>query len=147
MGPNTVVAGPTAGSYIAKYWDANPGVNGSGFNVDRNRNNRSDAQIFEMLATGEGHAMGYGHVDPLPPVSMLVDGLEEQATPAPGCEVAPKSASSLGTTSRDALNIATAGAAATDPVLVVGGWAAAGTAAGDVVLSNGAASVARPVTL
>ena len=147
MAPNEVIAGETAGSYIARYYDADPSRDGRGFNVDRNRNNRSDAYIFDALATGEGHAMGYGHTAVLPPVSMLVDGLEEQPTPALGCEAAPKYANSIGTTSTEVLNLANAGPEATGPVLTVGGWAAPGAAVRDLVLTGGGASVAVPVEL
>ena len=38
---------------------------------------------------GDGHAVGFGHVDPLPSESMLYDGLDDAPGPAPGCEAAP----------------------------------------------------------
>jgi hypothetical protein len=38
---------------------------------------------------GDGHAVGFGHVDPLPSESMLHDGLDDAPGPAPGCEGAP----------------------------------------------------------
>ena len=33
----------------------------------------------------DGHAIGFGHVDPLPREGMLVDGLKDTPGPAPGC--------------------------------------------------------------
>ena len=147
LAPNEVVAGPTPGTFIAKYYDENPANPRSGFNVDRNRENRSDAYIFNAVATGEGHAMGFGHVDPLPAVSMLVDGLEEQDTAAPGCEAAPKLPSSLGTASAEVLNIANAGSGATDPVLTLGGWAAPDVTSAKVVLTSAGESVEKDVDL
>jgi hypothetical protein len=138
MRPNRLEA-PTSGTFRARYWDP--------FVIDRNRNNRSTAYIYNALSTGDGHSMGYGHVDPLPPVSMLVEGLTEQATAAPGCESAPKLASSAGTISTTTLNRAAMSGAAGDTALSVGGWAAPNTTAAQVVLSGGGASVAKPVTL
>jgi hypothetical protein len=38
---------------------------------------------------GDGHAVGFGHVAPLPRESMLLDGLDDAPGPAPGCEGAP----------------------------------------------------------
>jgi hypothetical protein len=38
---------------------------------------------------GDGHAVGFGHVDPLPLESMLQDGVGDTPGPAPGCEAAP----------------------------------------------------------
>jgi hypothetical protein len=78
---------------------------------------------------------------------MLVDGMGEQAGPALGCEIAPKEASSAGTTSADALNAAAMAAAAPDPALTVGGFAASTVTAADVVVSGSTASVEAPVTL
>jgi hypothetical protein len=118
------------------------------FAVERNDLGRDNTSIFNALAVGrDGHSAGYGHVAPLPAVSMLVDGMDEQTTPALGCEVSPKDASSAGTTA-GALNAAgMAPAGAADPVLTVGGFAANAVTAADVVVSRGAASVEAAVTL
>jgi hypothetical protein len=136
--PNLMDAPLGPGTFRARYFTP--------FNLERNRNNRDDAYIFNAL-TGDTHEMGYGHVAPLPAVSMLVEGFSEQSGAALGCEAAPKEASSVGTASPEALTFANAGPAATDPVLTVGGWAAETVTEAEVVLSRGAASVARPVTL
>jgi hypothetical protein len=144
LGPNQVDAGPNPGDYIARYYDADP-REGFGYNLERNRNNQTDAQILNAIKTSDGHASGYGHVAPLPPVSMLVDGLSEQTTAAPGCEIAPKHDSSVGTMSADGLNVANSAPGAPD--LVVGGWAAAGVGSAEVTLSNGAASTSKAVDL
>jgi hypothetical protein len=136
--PNVIDAPLGAGTFRARYFTP--------FNLERNRNNRDTAYIFNALA-GDAHEMGYGHVAPLPPVSMLVEGLGEQPGAALGCEAAPKAASSVGTVSPGALTSANAGPAAADPVLTVGGWAAEAVTEAEVVLSRGAASVSRPVTL
>jgi hypothetical protein len=136
--PNVIDAPLGAGTFRARYFTP--------FNLERNRNNRDDAYIFDAL-TGDTHETGYGHVAPLPAVSMLVEGFSEQADAALGCEAAPKAASSVGTASPEALTSADAGPAASDPVLTVGGWAAEAVTEAEVVLSRGAASVTRPVTL
>jgi hypothetical protein len=147
MAPNEVVAGATPGTFIAKYYDEDPEDSRAGFNIDRNRNNRNDDYIFNAVATGEGHAMGYGHVEILPPVSMLVDGLDEQLTAAPGCEAAPKLASSLGTASTDVLSTVNVAPGGADPVLTLGGWAAAGVTEAKVVLTSGDTVVEKAVDL
>jgi hypothetical protein len=138
MRPNRVEA-PSAGTFRARYW--------SPFVIDRNRNNRSTSYIYNALATGDGHSMGYGHTEVLPPVSMLADGLTEQATAAPGCEAAPKVASSAGAISETTLNVAAMSRGAGDTVLSVGGWAAPNTNAAQVVLSGGGTSLSKPVIL
>lgn len=138
--PTEVVEGPTAGTYIAKY------VEGA-LNIERNRNNHDNAYILNALMNADGHGFGYGHIDPLPPVSMLTDGSQQAATPAIGCEAAPKYESSAATTSVDALNLANAGSGTTGPVLTVGGFAAQDVTEAEVVVGDGALSVAKAVTL
>ncbi|MDX6377476.1 MAG: hypothetical protein QOE98_1779 [Gaiellaceae bacterium] len=139
------------GSNLVEENDGGPGTfrtrHWAPFAVERNDSGRGPGSIFSALENGEAHSAGYGHVAPLPPVSMLVDGMGEQAGPAPGCEIAPKEASSAGTTSADALNAAAMAAAAPDPALTVGGFAASTVTAADVVVSRGTASVEAPVTL
>lgn len=48
----------------------------------------NQAQLRRALL-GDGHAVGFGHVAPLPLESMLYDGLDDAPGPAPGCEAAP----------------------------------------------------------
>lgn len=75
---------------------ARPGVDG-GFTaiytlpyaVERNRDNLTNEQMETALATQDGHAIGFGHTDPLPLESMLVDGLGEANGPAEGCPGGP----------------------------------------------------------
>lgn len=55
------------------------------YNLERNRIYPTVAQRRQSLL-GDGHAIGFGHVDPLPPESMLVDGVADAPGPAPGCE-------------------------------------------------------------
>ena len=59
------------------------------FTVERNRNNLTQAQIATALRTQDGHAIGFGHVAPLPRESMLLDGLTDTPGPALGCEASP----------------------------------------------------------
>ncbi|MGH3356269.1 MAG: chitobiase/beta-hexosaminidase C-terminal domain-containing protein [Nocardioidaceae bacterium] len=58
------------------------------FSPSRNREALNQQQIRDLLL-GDGHAIGFGHTDPLPRESMLHDGLEDTPGPAPGCESAP----------------------------------------------------------
>jgi len=55
---------------------------------------------------GDGHAVGFGHVDPLPLESMLVDGLGDTPGPAPGCEAAPSAQWGVTTAFPGAVNLA-----------------------------------------
>jgi len=48
----------------------------------------NQAQLRRALL-GDGHAIGYGHLDPVPAEAMLHDGLDDAPGPAPGCEAAP----------------------------------------------------------
>jgi hypothetical protein len=140
LAPTEVVEGPAPGTYIAKYVEGR-------FNIERNRNNRDNAYILSALMNPDGHGFGYGHVDPLPPVSMLAEGSQEASAPAAGCEAAPKYASSAATTSVDTLNHADAGPHTTGPVLTVGGFAAQEVTDAEVVVSDETSSVAEAVTL
>jgi hypothetical protein len=56
----------------------------SPFRPARNRPNWNQRQLRRALL-GDGHAVGFGHVDPLPDESMLVDGLLDTPGPALGC--------------------------------------------------------------
>jgi hypothetical protein len=58
----------------------------SPFRPSRNDQNNplNQAQLRRVLLR-DGHAIGFGHVDPLPLEGMLVDGLNDTPGPAPGC--------------------------------------------------------------
>jgi hypothetical protein len=62
----------------------------SPFRPSRNDQNNplNQAQLRRVLLR-DGHAIGFGHVDPLPLEGMLVEGLNDTPGPAPGCEAAP----------------------------------------------------------
>jgi Chitobiase/beta-hexosaminidase C-terminal domain len=53
---------------------------------------------------GDGHAVGFGHVDPLPRESMLYDGLEDTPGPAPGCESAPAATNAVSSVTPQVFN-------------------------------------------
>ncbi|HET8959546.1 MAG TPA: hypothetical protein VFN12_03780 [Nocardioides sp.] len=57
------------------------------FRPARNRPGWNQAQLRRALL-GDGHAIGFGHVEVLPAEGMLVDGLTDTPGPAPGCEAA-----------------------------------------------------------
>jgi len=58
----------------------------SPFRPDRNdQNNPFNQRQLRRALLGDGHAIGFGHVDPLPLEGMLVDGLADTPGPAPGC--------------------------------------------------------------
>lgn len=61
----------------------------SPFNTERNRDNLTPAQIRNRLLTVDGHAIGFGHVEPSPADAQMVEGLGDTPGPAPGCEAAP----------------------------------------------------------
>jgi Bacterial Ig-like domain len=58
------------------------------YTVFRNRDNLSEEQQKQELL-GNGHLAGFGHALPLPPESMLVDGIADRPGPAVGCEGSP----------------------------------------------------------
>jgi hypothetical protein len=73
--------------------EATPGVtNGftmrysAPYSFERNVANLTDAQIKAALLSQNGHATGFGHVDPLPLETMIVDGIADTPGPAAGCE-------------------------------------------------------------
>jgi hypothetical protein len=55
-------------------------------NDDTNPFNQAELRRALMR---DGHAIGFGHVDPLPAEGMLQDGLNDTPGPALGCEAAP----------------------------------------------------------
>jgi Chitobiase/beta-hexosaminidase C-terminal domain len=72
----------TPGAYQMRY--TNP------FTPSRNRDLLTNEQLrAQLMDPAGGHATGFGHTDPLPRESMLMDGLEDTPGPAPGCESAP----------------------------------------------------------
>ena len=60
----------------------------------------------KLSLLGSGHATGFGHVDPLPAESMLVDGIEDAPGPAPGCEGSPSAQDAVTDTNHELLNVA-----------------------------------------
>jgi hypothetical protein len=92
---------------------------GPAYGVFRNDDGAElDEQRDQIL--GGDHAIGYGHVDPLPAVTQLAEGMQTSA-PAPGCEgspLAPENA--LTTLDDDVVNIASGD-------LTAGGVSAPGT--------------------
>jgi len=67
----------------------------------------NQAQLRRVLLR-DGHAIGFGHVDPLPLEGMLVDGLNDTPGPALGCEAAPAARWEI-TRTPTALNTTTGG--------------------------------------
>jgi hypothetical protein len=62
----------------------------SPFRPSRNdQDNPLNQRQLRRVLLRDGHAIGIGHVDPLPREGMLVDGLNDTPGPALGCEAAP----------------------------------------------------------
>jgi hypothetical protein len=60
------------------------------FRPSRNdQDNPLNQRQLRRVLLRDGHAIGIGHVDPLPREGMLVDGLADTPGPAAGCEAAP----------------------------------------------------------
>jgi hypothetical protein len=59
------------------------------YDLERNTANLNEAQRKASLLNSGGHAIGFGHVDPLPDHAMLVDGIDDVPGPALGCEDSP----------------------------------------------------------
>lgn len=55
----------------------------------RNRDGLSEEQMRQALLSQDGHAIGFGHTDPLPLEAMLVDGLTDSPGHAAGCGGSP----------------------------------------------------------
>lgn len=79
----------------------------SPFRPSRNDDNApfNQAQLRRALL-GDGHAVGFGHVAPLPLESMLHDGLGDAPGPAPGCEAAPSAQWKVTSTAPGSINLA-----------------------------------------
>ncbi|HEX2176839.1 MAG TPA: chitobiase/beta-hexosaminidase C-terminal domain-containing protein [Nocardioidaceae bacterium] len=56
---------------------------------ERNRDNLTPQQIQQILLNVDGHAIGFGHIEPAPADAQMVEGLGDTPGPAPGCEEAP----------------------------------------------------------
>ena len=67
-----------AGGFVARYRAPYLGF--------RNSDGLTEAQPAAGAAHRGRHAIGIGHIEPLPRESMLVDGLADVTGPAPGCE-------------------------------------------------------------
>jgi hypothetical protein len=74
------------------------------------RNDRDNpfgqAQLRRALL-GDGHAVGFGHVAPLPLESMLHDGLTDTPGPALGCEAAPSAQWKVNSVAPGTINLVT----------------------------------------
>jgi hypothetical protein len=101
----------------------------------RNRDNLSPAQQKQAILTGD-HAMGYGHVAPLPRETQVLDGLGGGG-PAPGCEQAPGQANAVATSDDEAVNL-------TSDTLNLGGTAMDMVSGVSVTLSDGDAATLDP---
>jgi hypothetical protein len=81
----------------------------SPFRPSRNdQDNPLNQRQLRRVLLRDGHAIGFGHVDPLPLEGMLVDGLNDTPGPAPGCEAAPSARWEITRTPR-AVNTTTGG--------------------------------------
>jgi hypothetical protein len=77
------------------------------FRPSRNDDNApfNQRQLRRALL-GDGHAVGFGHVAPLPLESMLYDGLDDAPGPAPGCEAAPSAQWKVASVAPGSVNLA-----------------------------------------
>lgn len=87
--PNAIVKTDDAGGFAMQYK--------APYVLERNRQNLSNEQIAQSLLQ-DGHAVGFGHVVPLPLESMLVDGTNDTPGPALGCEASPAAGGAAGGT-------------------------------------------------
>jgi len=91
----------TPGAYQMRYT--------SPFTPSRNRDLLNNDQLLaQLMDPAGGHATGFGHTDPLPRESMLMDGLEETPGPAPGCESAPAATNAVSSVTPQVFNRRTA---------------------------------------
>ncbi|MGB3634569.1 MAG: chitobiase/beta-hexosaminidase C-terminal domain-containing protein, partial [Rubrobacteraceae bacterium] len=118
-GPNEVVRTPgTTDGFRAIYKEP--------YNIERNRDNVDPKQA---ILNGD-HAMGYGHVAPLPPESQFVEGVGNANGPALGCEGSPQEANAVVTADDEAVNL-------TSGDLVLGGTAQSDATAVTGTVSDG----------
>jgi hypothetical protein len=91
------------------------------YGVFRNDDNSGLDEVRLAILTGD-HAMGYGHVVPLPAVTPVAEGVGDRSGPALGCEGSPLvGADAITTLSDDVVNIASGD-------LTVGGVSTPGSA-------------------
>jgi hypothetical protein len=76
------------------------------YQLERNTAGLNEAQRKASLLTSGGHAIGFGHVDPLPDHAMLVDGIDDVPGPAAGCEGSPSEQRAVTTLTPSAINAA-----------------------------------------
>jgi hypothetical protein len=91
-------AGGAPGEYQMRY--------NAPFSPSRNRDLLNQRQLRNLLL-GDGHAIGFGHLDPLPQEAMLHDGLADTPGPAPGCEAAPSAQWTVNSVAPGFVNLAT----------------------------------------
>ena len=97
--PDAVVADPAVeGGFEMRYHKP--------YELERNTAGLNEAQRKASLLNSGGHAIGFGHVDPLPDHAMLVDGLDDVPGPAAGCEGSPSEQRAVTTLTPSTLNVA-----------------------------------------
>jgi hypothetical protein len=121
------------GEYVMRY--------NAPFTPSRNRDLLDQDQLRTLLL-GDGHAIGFGHTDPLPRESMLHDGLEDTPGPAPGCEAAPTASAGVTSVTPGVINQSTPATA----TLRVGGMSQDATEV-EVRLRDSNSTVVAPATL
>jgi hypothetical protein len=129
--PNAVEEDPAVpGGFVMRYLRP--------YNLERNRDNLDEAQRKASLLDSGGHAIGFGHVEPLPAEAMLVEGIADVPGPALGCESAPSAGThAIGGLSPSVINLENASS----------GVSVSGVTGGtsvEVTLSDGTHSISRP---
>ncbi|HEX2176841.1 MAG TPA: chitobiase/beta-hexosaminidase C-terminal domain-containing protein [Nocardioidaceae bacterium] len=94
-----IIVEPAATAGLGEYVMRYP----SPFTPSRNRDTLNDAQLRALLLD-DGHAIGFGHIDPVPAEAMLVDGLADTPGPAPGCESAASATNGVATVTPSVIN-------------------------------------------
>ena len=107
----------------------------------RNTDGLSEAEISQRLL-GDGYGIGFGHVAPLPPEAMLVDGIADVPGPALGCEGSPAAVDAVSSVTPGVINAATV-AAGGPTTLSLGGMSFNATA----VQARVTDSAATPATI
>jgi hypothetical protein len=123
-------------------WAARPGgftnVFHPPYNMERNEIYPTLEERRSSLLNNGGHEAGFGHVDPLPLESMLLDGNADDPSAAPGCEGSPAESNRV-SSAPSHLN------ATTGDVTISGlRMTSAGAGAVEVSLTDGAGNVAGP---
>jgi hypothetical protein len=112
------------------------------FNFDRNRDNLTEPQLRDRLLHGEGHMIGFGHMDPLPAETQMREGLHDLPGPGLGCQGSPSATYGVTQVSPTVLNIANRGTP-----LTVSGLSQDATAVTAVLTDSSGASTTAPATL